>query len=372
MQVGAEPVPVYAKAGVPVAVTFPERVEAIPTGADPAALSLEIEGKRLFIQSLVEGFEARVFVIAAGGRMYQLHLTERQGEPDDQVQLVQPVPPPVFGAETPAEQRAPAGRRGRKRQSPLRRLLVAMIEGTKLPGVSVVDHAQTLLDDGAVAIRTLQVYVAGRYLGYVSAAQNCGTEPVAMRLPEYQAAGLRAIAAAPPPRLRVLRADDKSRPAAQPVPAAQVPERVAAGPWVYLPAGSQVAGTILTGAFATKVRGDGLPVLARLEAAYLAPNDYEVPLQACLMIGKATADLQTIRARVEAVTLSCVLPDGEVFERKVRGYFTGADGTLGIPGTWQHRSGAWLGNLLAAMGTAAGGVYGCPIVITQVATYGTP
>ena len=163
---------------------------------------------------------------------------------------------------------------------------------------------------------------------------------------------------APPPRLRVLRADDKRQAAPQAAPGAPVSEPEAAGPWVHLPAGSQVAGKILTGAFATKVRGDGLPVLARLEAAYVAPNDYEVPLEGCLMIGKATADLQTIRARVEAVTLSCVLPGGEVFERKVRGYFSGADGTLGIPGTWQHRSGAWLGNLLAAMGTAAGGVYG--------------
>lgn len=195
VQVGSEPVPVYVKAGVPVAVTFPERIEAIPTGVDPAALSLEIEGRRLFIQSLVEGFEARVFVIGAGGRMYQLHLTEREGEADDRVQLVQPAPPPVFGAETPAEPRVPAGRGGRKRESPLRRLLVAMIEGTKPPGVSVVDHAQTLFDDGAVAIRTLQVYVAGRYLGYVAVAENRGTEPVALRLPEYQAAGLRAIAA---------------------------------------------------------------------------------------------------------------------------------------------------------------------------------
>ena len=179
-------------------------------------------------------------------------------------------------------------------------------------------------------------------------------ETLAQRRPDVAT----VTAAAPPPRLRVLRADDKPQPAPQAAPGAQVPERAAAGPWVHLPAGSQVAGTILTGAFATKVRGDGLPVLARLEAAYLAPNDYEVPLQGCLMIGKATADLQTIRARVEAVTLSCVLPDGEVFERKVRGYFTGEDGTLSIPGTWQHRSGAWLGNLLAAMGTAAGGVYG--------------
>ena len=195
VQVGSEPVPVYVEAGVPVAVTFPERIEAIPTGADPAALSLEIEGNRLFIQSLVEGFEARLFVIAAGGRMYQLHLIERVGEPDDRVQVVLRAPPPVFGAETPVEQRPRAGRRARKQESPLRRLLTAMMEGEKLPGVSVADHAQTLFDDGGVAIRTLKVYVAGRYLGYVAAAVNRGTEPVALRLPEYEAAGLKAIAA---------------------------------------------------------------------------------------------------------------------------------------------------------------------------------
>ena len=195
VQVGSEPVAIYVEAGVPVAVTFPERIEAIPTGADPAALSLEIEGNRLFIQSLIEGFEARLFVIAAGGRMYRLHLTEREGEPDDRVQLVLPAPAPVFGAEAPTEQRAAGGRRGRRRESPLRRLLMAMMDGTKLPGVKVADHAQTLFDDGAVAIRTLRVYVAGRWLGYVAQAENRGTEPVALRLPEYRAAGLRAIAA---------------------------------------------------------------------------------------------------------------------------------------------------------------------------------
>ena len=189
-------------------------------------------------------------------------------------------------------------------------------------------------------------------------AVESGLTEAVERLAQRQPDAATVTTAPPPPRLRVLRADDKTPPAPQAPLAAQVSEGEAAGPWVHLPAGSQVAGRILTGAFATKVRGDGLPVLARLEAAYLAPNDYEVPLEGCLMIGKATADLQTIRARVEAVTLSCVLPNGEVFERKVRGYFTGEDGTLGIAGTWQHRSGAWLGNLLAAMGTAAGGVYG--------------
>ena len=162
----------------------------------------------------------------------------------------------------------------------------------------------------------------------------------------------------PPPRLRILRPDGPPALAQAQPASATAPAGSEAGAWVHLPAGSLVAGEVITGAFATKVRGDGLPVLVQLQTAYLAPNDYEVPLEGCLMIGKATADIQTIRARVEAVTLSCVLPDGASFDRKVRGYFTGEDGTLGVPGTWQHRSGAWLGNLLAALGVASGGVYG--------------
>lgn len=195
VQVDSEPVPVYVEAGVPVAVTFPERIEAIPTGADPATLSLEIEDRRLFIQSLVEGFDARLFVIGTGGRLYQLHLTEREGEPDDRVQLVLPAPPPVFGTDPEAEPLAAARHRNRRQQSPLRRLLVAMMEGGKPPGVSVVDHVQMLFDAGGLAVRTLRVYVAGRYLGYAATAHNRGMEPVALRLPEYRAAGLRAIAA---------------------------------------------------------------------------------------------------------------------------------------------------------------------------------
>jgi len=211
----------------------------------------------------------------------------------------------------------------------------------------------------ALQLQKERVDVQDRTLGKrLDDAIERGLAEAVDRLARRQPDVSTVTAAPPPPRLRVLRADDGRPPAPQAPPATDVTEGEAAGPWVHLPAGSQVAGTILTGAFATKVRGDGLPVLARLQAAYLAPNDYEVPLEGCLMIGKATADLQTIRARVEAVTLSCVLPDGQVFERKVRGYFTGEDGTLGIAGTWQHRSGAWLGNLLAAMGTAAGGVYG--------------
>ena len=164
----------------------------------------------------------------------------------------------------------------------------------------------------------------------------------------------------PVPTLRILRPGappgTPGSPAGQPPPPPQTTGRPG-GPWVRLPLGSTVTGELLTGAFATKVRGDALPVLVQLRSAYSGPNDTEVPLEDCLLIGKATADISSVRARVEAVSLSCVLPDGTAFERAVKGYFTGEDGTLGVPGKWEFRSGRWLANLLSAMGTVAAGVY---------------
>ena len=198
VKAGPDPVAIYVRLGVPLSVQFPEGIEAIPTGVDPANLSLEIEGRRLFIQALVEGLDARLFVIGKSGRMYQLRLVEEEGKLDDQVELVQAVRPPAFGAESsgsPVRTAVGPWRRGRPASDPWRRLMVAMIGGKKLPGVSVVEHGQNLYDDGTLRIDTIQLYVAGRYLGYVGVAENTGKEPLALRLPEYDAPGLKAIAA---------------------------------------------------------------------------------------------------------------------------------------------------------------------------------
>ncbi|MDE0207873.1 MAG: hypothetical protein OXP66_17795 [Candidatus Tectomicrobia bacterium] len=173
-----------------------------------------------------------------------------------------------------------------------------------------------------------------------------------------------AMADLPPavPTLRILRPGVGPESAGQPVAQPPAPQALpdAGGPdeaWVRLPLGSTVTGELLTGAFATKARGDALPVLMQLRSAFTGPNDTEIPLEDCLLIGKATADISSVRARVEAVSLSCVLPDGTAFERQVKGYFTGEDGTLGVPGRWEFRSGRWLANLLSAMGTTAAGLY---------------
>ena len=186
---------------------------------------------------------------------------------------------------------------------------------------------------------------------------------------ERREAELQSAPPAPPPRLRTLR--PPATEVAQATASAPAPAPEPSGtPWVRLPVGALVTGELLTGAFATKARGDALPVLVQLRSAYTGPNYTEIPLEGCLMIGKATADLQSVRARVEAVSLSCVLPDGTAFERPMRGYFTGEDGTLGVPGRWEFRSGRWLANLTAAMGTTAAGVYADILIAKELGAAG--
>ena len=184
-----DPVEVRIAVGTPTVVTFPEGIQAIPTSADPAALSLEIEGERLFIQSLREGFGTVLFVVGKSGRLHLLKLVEHE-PPDTEVQLILPQAPSRFGETPPV-----TGRPRRPPGNPLRRLMVAMLKGDTLPGVEVLAHDQPLASSQAVEIRTTHLYAAGRYLGFLATARNLTDGPFVLRLPEYQAPGLKAIAA---------------------------------------------------------------------------------------------------------------------------------------------------------------------------------
>ena len=188
-----DPVEVRISVGTPTVVTFPERIKAIPTSADPEALSLEIEGERLFIQSLREGFGAVLFVVGQSGRLHLLKLVEDEA-PDTEVQLILPPAPPRFGDTPPAASGRP-GRPRRPQGNPMRRLLAAMLRGDTLPGVEVLAHEQPLASSDNIEIRTTHLYAAGRYLGFLATARNLTREPFVLRLPEYQAPGLKAIAA---------------------------------------------------------------------------------------------------------------------------------------------------------------------------------
>jgi conjugal transfer pilus assembly protein TraB len=170
---------------------------------------------------------------------------------------------------------------------------------------------------------------------------------VATRTPPGTAAGALAPGTLPRPApiLRVLRPEKLPTTA----PGATAGALLAAdSPWAYLPAGSFVRGRLLTGLFATTQAGGALPALFAVREAFTGPNQTALPLQGCLAIGKAQADLAALRAIVQLTTLSCVLPEGRTLERPVTGYVTGPDGTLGMPGHLESRAGTYLANTFLA------------------------
>ena len=188
-----DPVEVRIAVGEPTVVTFPEGIKGVTTSADPNAVSLEVEGDRLFVQSLQAGFGAVLFVTGQSGRLHMVKLVE-DAAPDTVVQLIVPQAPARAAVEPAAVRRPGAGRR-RQQGNPMRRLLVAMLRGERLPGVEVLEHDQPLASSDEVEIRTTHVYAAGRYLGFLGVARNLTDVPFVLRLPEYQAPGLKAIAA---------------------------------------------------------------------------------------------------------------------------------------------------------------------------------
>ena len=188
-----DPVEVRIAVGTPTVVSFPEGIKGVTTSADPNAVSLEVEGKRLFVQSLQAGFGAVLFVTGQSGKLHLVKLVEDEA-PDSVVQLIVPQAQARVGEAPRAAGRPPGA--GRRRQgNPMRRLLVAMLKGERLPGVEVLEHSQPLASSEEVEIRTTHVYPAGRYLGFLGTARNLTDAPFVLRLPEYQAPGLKAIAA---------------------------------------------------------------------------------------------------------------------------------------------------------------------------------
>ena len=186
-----DPVEVRIGVGVPTVVSIPEGIKGVTTSADPNAVSLEVEGDRLFVQSLRAGYDTVLFVTGQSGKLHIVKLVE-DPVPDTVVQLIVPQ---ARAGEAPraAVRRAGAGRR--RHGNPMRRLLVAMLNGDRLPGVEVLEHSQPLASSEEVEIRTTHVYTAGRYLGFLGVARNLTETPFVLRLPEYQAPGLKAIAA---------------------------------------------------------------------------------------------------------------------------------------------------------------------------------
>lgn len=125
---------------------------------------------------------------------------------------------------------------------------------------------------------------------------------------------------------------------------------------IYLPPGFMKA-RLLTGIDALASRdatSNPEPLIARVQAPAVLPNDVKANLAGCFVIGNATGSLAKERVEVQLVSLSCVdFDERSVVDQPIKGFFVDADGKKGLSGKVVTRAGAALARSFIA-GTITG------------------
>jgi len=125
---------------------------------------------------------------------------------------------------------------------------------------------------------------------------------------------------------------------------------------IYLPPGFMKA-RLLTGidALASKdATSNPEPIIARVQAPAVLPNDVKANLAGCFVIGNATGSLAKERVEVQLVSISCIdFEERAVVDQPIKGFFVDADGKKGLSGKVVTRAGATLARSFIA-GTIAG------------------
>src|SRR3546814_1997055 len=86
------------------------------------------------------------------------------------------------------------------------------------------------------------------------------------------------------------------------------------------------------------------PLIARVQAPAVLPNDVKANLSGCFVIGNATGSLAKERVEVQLVSLSCVdFDERSVVDQPIKDFFVDTDGKQGLSGKEVTRDGASLG-----------------------------
>ena len=120
---------------------------------------------------------------------------------------------------------------------------------------------------------------------------------------------------------------------------------------IYIPAGSIMSGTLITGLDApssNQARRDPFPVLLRIKHDTILPNRFRMDFRECFLISGGYGDMSSERAYLRAELLSCVKTDGTVIETPVDGFAVGEDGKAGIRGRLVSKNGQLIANSLLA------------------------
>jgi conjugal transfer pilus assembly protein TraB len=120
-------------------------------------------------------------------------------------------------------------------------------------------------------------------------------------------------------------------------------------PDMFLPAGSILSGTLVTGLdapTANQSRNDPFPALLRVKHEAILPNRYRMDIRECFLIASGYGDLSAERAYMRAERISCVKKDGAVIETAMDAYSVGEDGKAGVRGRLVSKNGQIIGNAL--------------------------
>ncbi|PZU64053.1 TraB/VirB10 family protein [Sphingobium sp.] len=125
---------------------------------------------------------------------------------------------------------------------------------------------------------------------------------------------------------------------------------------IYLPPGFMKA-RLLTGIDALASRdatSNPEPIIARVQAPAVLPNEVKANLAGCFVVGNATGSLAKERVEIQLVSISCVdFESHAVVDQAIKGFFVDADGKKGLSGKVVTRAGATLARSFLA-GTIAG------------------
>lgn len=174
---------------------------------------------------------------------------------------------------------------------------------------------------------------------------------------EVQIEQMRAIQSAVEQTRRAiegLRREPPPSPDYRPTPLLEVeiPGGASAGETLFLPAGTMIEGTLLTGAFAP-LRGSPVPVEIELDRDGIAACGASVPVARAFVIARAQGDANSKRALLQLVRLVVVDREGRVYEREVDGFVSDSSGDLGVAGRLVDSI-----DRVAALAGAAGAIQG--------------
>jgi len=120
---------------------------------------------------------------------------------------------------------------------------------------------------------------------------------------------------------------------------------------VYLPPGTILTGTILTGLDAPTgqaARRDPFPVVVRIQKEAILPNYFRADVRECFVLMSGYGDLSSERAYLRGEALSCVRRDGKVIDIPLPSYAAGEDGKAGVRGRLVSKQGAMIGRAMVA------------------------